>query len=436
MAYTELKLNYLLETKEKIREAIEAKGQAVADKDTFRSYAEKIAAISGGSSGGGGSVEGVHFVTFMSEDGTQELYKRPVADGDDCADPVKRGLMDEPEKESTAQYNYTHVGWSATPNGALDENILKAVKADKTVYANFAAVLRYYTVTYYDSNGTTVLKTESLAYGTMPSYVAEKNGYNFDGWSPTLTAVTGNASYVAQFSEKITFAGASWADIAEISASGKASETFAVGDTKSIAFAKDDGTTETIKVAIAGFNHDDLADGSGKAGISIVCTTLPTLTCIAGKGYYDASSLKQNIENCKNKLPSELQSVIKNVVKVCDKSYSSGTLTTKDVNCYLWALSLTEMGLPAEATKYAVLGSRYSYFTTEPTWNATVTSTKGYPRLINASGTYVEYWVRQKVHVGADNTIYISSDYETFAKNVQSTNLDTMEKSICFGFCI
>lgn len=45
MAYTELKLNYLLETKEKIREAIEAKGQAVADKDTFRSYAEKIEKI-------------------------------------------------------------------------------------------------------------------------------------------------------------------------------------------------------------------------------------------------------------------------------------------------------------------------------------------------------------------------------------------------------
>lgn len=49
MAYTELKLNYLLETKERIREAIEAKGQAVADEDTFRSYAEKIAAIGGSS---------------------------------------------------------------------------------------------------------------------------------------------------------------------------------------------------------------------------------------------------------------------------------------------------------------------------------------------------------------------------------------------------
>ncbi|MBQ7875541.1 MAG: hypothetical protein IJ306_10400, partial [Oscillospiraceae bacterium] len=94
----------------------------------------------------------VHFVTFMSEDGTTELYKRPVADGDDCADPVVRGLLSEPTKESTAQYSYTHVGWSAEPNGALDENVLKAITEDKTVYANFASVLRYYTVTYYDSD--------------------------------------------------------------------------------------------------------------------------------------------------------------------------------------------------------------------------------------------------------------------------------------------
>lgn len=42
---TTLKLSYLQETKEAIKNAIISKGQAVADTDTFRSYAEKIAAI-------------------------------------------------------------------------------------------------------------------------------------------------------------------------------------------------------------------------------------------------------------------------------------------------------------------------------------------------------------------------------------------------------
>lgn len=43
---TQNKLTYLDETKALIREAIEAKGQTVADSDTFRSYADKINAIS------------------------------------------------------------------------------------------------------------------------------------------------------------------------------------------------------------------------------------------------------------------------------------------------------------------------------------------------------------------------------------------------------
>ena len=45
-SYTEEKLLYLLETKRLIREAIESQGQTVTDDDTFRSYADKIRAIS------------------------------------------------------------------------------------------------------------------------------------------------------------------------------------------------------------------------------------------------------------------------------------------------------------------------------------------------------------------------------------------------------
>ena len=207
-------------------------------------YAEKIREIETG----GGSVEGVHYVTFISEDGSTELYKRVVADGDDCADPVDRGLIPEPTKESTAQYNYTHVGWSATPNGALDENILKAVKADKTVYANFAAVLRYYTVTYYD--GTTVLKTESLAYGATPSYKPTKDGYDFAAWTPNAV-VTGNMSYTASWKSKAGFQSSTWAEISAITTAGTTSSFFKVGDKRQEVLTYDDGTTESIEFVIA-----------------------------------------------------------------------------------------------------------------------------------------------------------------------------------------
>ena len=148
---------------------------------------------------GGGSSADVRYVTFMSEDGTVELGKKAVATGDDCADPIARGVFPTPTKESSVQYNYTFYGWATTPNGAADSNWNKAVTEDRTVYANFASVVRYYTVTYYDEDGTTVLKTESLAYGTMPSYLPEKDGYELTGWEPELQPVSGTTSYKAQW---------------------------------------------------------------------------------------------------------------------------------------------------------------------------------------------------------------------------------------------
>ena len=443
MAYTELKLNYLLETKERIREAIEAKGQAVADEDTFRSYAEKIAAIGGSSetvifaeqtlgfeysegfgayyagfntspfslvdgqeyivvwdgienkrtafaftnprdgsscvalgnplvTGGAAnedkfavvedktngpayffslettpshtvkiyqkeeevSYEDVHFVTFMSEDGTQELYKRPVADGDDCADPVIRGLIAEPEKESTAQYAYTLAGWSSSPNGALDENILKAVTADKTVYANYAAVLRYYTVNFYD--GDTLLESQTVAYGSTPTIEnPSKDGYSFDSWEPAITAVTGNITYTAKWAEKITFAGGSWADIVRIAEAGEAQKYFALGDTKTFSFTDPDGNEKNTTIKIVGFDLDELADGTGKAAISIMLTTAPYMQAHSTtNGAYSwlSSSIRSSLNgSVYESFPEALRNGIKTVKKVSRK-YVDGTSTTGILN--------------------------------------------------------------------------------------------------------
>ena len=42
------KLNYLLQTKENIKQAIKEKGVEITDSDSFRSYAEKIGTIKAG----------------------------------------------------------------------------------------------------------------------------------------------------------------------------------------------------------------------------------------------------------------------------------------------------------------------------------------------------------------------------------------------------
>ncbi len=156
-------------------------------------------AIEGITTGGGGSSSDVRYVTFRNES-TGEEYKKPVAYGDDCVDVVAKGLWKTPTKESTAQYDYTFYGWGALDNGAADANILKNITEDKTVYAIFASTVRTYTITWLDDDGVTVLKTESLAYGTVPSYAPIKDDAVLDYWTPTPTAVTGEASYTAAWS--------------------------------------------------------------------------------------------------------------------------------------------------------------------------------------------------------------------------------------------
>lgn len=155
-----------------------------------------------GKASGVAATHPLHTVTFMSEDGAEVLYKRSVVDGDNCADVVARGLLAAPTKESTAQYNYTHSGWSRTSGAAASSSALSAVTEDRTVYAAYTSAVRYYTVTYLDEDGT-VLKTESLAYGSMPSYAPEKVGYDFDTWSPKLGTVTGDAIYTASWKSKM-----------------------------------------------------------------------------------------------------------------------------------------------------------------------------------------------------------------------------------------
>ena len=152
---------------------------------------------------GTGSSAELCYVTFMSYDGSVEYGKKAVALGDNCADPIDRDLFATPERPMTEQYTYTFDGWATVRNGAADANWNKSITRDKTVYAAYKAVTRTYTITYYDQNETfgtvTVLKQETLPYGAVPAYEPEKDGFAFKSWNPEPVAVTGNASYYAQW---------------------------------------------------------------------------------------------------------------------------------------------------------------------------------------------------------------------------------------------
>lgn len=210
--------------------------------------------------GGGGSSDDVRYVTFMSYDGAVEYLRLPVAVGYDCPNPK----IDTPKKESDVQYNYTFAGWATTPNGGLDSNALKAVNEDRTVYANFAAVLRSYTITFLDTDGS-VLATKTVVYGSIPSYTPTKDGYDFVGWEPELAAVTGEASYTAKWKEQAQFATATWAEIANIIANDEIAQYFAIGDTKKVTLNYSDGTTEDITFEIVDTDTSGIISGTSIA---------------------------------------------------------------------------------------------------------------------------------------------------------------------------
>lgn len=369
---------------------------------------------------GGGSVEGVHFVTFMSEDGTMELYKRPVADGDTCADPVARGLLETPTKESTVKYNYTYSGWASSVGGSANSAILNAVTADKTVYAAYKSTIRSYTVSYYD--GETLLKTETLSYGATPSYRPSKTGYEFVSWEPAGT-VTGDMVCYAQWKELGEFYSATWAEIAEMAAAGKASTAYALGDYKPVEVEG----IGTVEVEIVGFNHDTLADGSGKAAITLGLKNLMsvgwTYKPSSEKSHtWVNSGLRTTIENILPKLPADLQAVIKPVKKEYRSNTSSNNNTATYATCTdsLWAFSARELGVVDALYKE---GTPYAWYTPQSTaWERAKKTQYG-------STTPVTYWVRTNT-AWNEYWGYIKSNGEYFYTGYENT------LRYIFGFCV
>lgn len=392
---------------------------------------------SGGSGGGGSSndvvwgggdsdnpsdVSGkgiIRYVAFKNHDGSVTYGQKSVVVGDDCANPISRGLMSKPTRQPDAQYNYTFYGWATTPNGAADSNALKAVNEDRTLYANFSKAVRYYTITYYDSDGTTVLKTESLAYGAMPSYVPTKENFMFSGWTPNITSVTGNTSLTAIWEEKITFASGSWEKIAEICAAGKATEVFSVGDTRPVTINYSNNSSETINFTIIDMNADIKPDGT-YAALTLMAENIAKNSIQPASAFNKQNTQFHKMDNviafCDsffNALPSDFQSVITPIAK------SKGVISAYDEIQKVFTVSRLNL-TGKEDTNYsnAFLGymlpqKQYAHFANGATINRSKLS----------DSTADDYWVsslRSYTNGSYTSTYYHAIDGGSFMTSGQN----------------
>lgn len=213
----------------------------------------------------------------------------------------------------------------------------------------------------------------------------------------------------------------SWTEINDIVSQGLQESMFNLHDTKTFTVG-----SETLTAEIADFNHDDLSDGTGKAGITFILKD-----CMNTKYYMNNGSTSTNTTGWPesdmysylnttiyNQLPSELQSVIKPVNKITSKGNKSTTLQTSSDK--LWLMSEQEVY------------SEQSYVIVSVNGEGT-----GYPifvdsnsRIKKVDGVASHYWLRSPARNSDQHFCYIP-DIGTYGTGTAYNGY-----GVAFGFCI
>ena len=230
---------------------------------------------------------------------------------------------------------------------------------------------------------------------------------------------------------KPTFAESDWATIAEVINNGNAAKYFAVGDKKTIALS----TGEEVTVVILGFEHDDLADGSGKAAISIgmencLATTYAMNSSNTNVGGWESSIMRtETMATLLSQLPSDLQSLIKSVSKKATVGGGSSSTPATSVQTSTDKLFLlAEVEIDGTTTAgYADEGTQYEYWKTVKDGTVAADRIK---YLSNGGGSAVYWWLRSP-----------SATHSTYFRFIGTTGIVSYggasgTRGVSFGFCI
>lgn len=209
----------------------------------------------------------------------------------------------------------------------------------------------------------------------------------------------------------------------------------ALGQEKTITLT----TGEEVTFVILGFNHDDLEDGSGKAGITFGMKNLLATRYLPS--YYNGTPYDWRTSYIKGEvvpifysdLPKDLRNVIKPIIKKSRYSSSTSKSITSTESIFLF--SSTELGLSSGA----YFGKKYEYI--PPLVRA----------LQNGISVVSKWWTRDlygvKVSNGERYFSYYINEYgdmnyiQPFMNNDGTPSPSDVDEfkmvaGICFGFCI
>ena len=226
--------------------------------------------------------------------------------------------------------------------------------------------------------------------------------------------------------EKAALSAMSWEDISAVSQAGLAAEYWSVGDATSVSIG---GTA--YDVVIVGFAHDDLADGTGKAGITFglkqcLSASYKMNSAMSNAGGWSSCELRTTLNGTiLGQLPDALRSVIRPVRKTASADGDDET-SIDTVTDSLFLFSEIEVLGDASGTagdgyvenSWEGEGSQYPYYVTAANRKKT------------QSGAAISWWTRSLA-------AYTAEFFCTFSKTgAAATGEANGTAGVSFGFCV
>lgn len=247
-----------------------------------------------------------------------------------------------------------------------------------------------------------------------------------EGVTPAYGLAT-DAQVNALFAPPASLQDADAATIAMLSENGTIQNYYSVGDEKTITLS----TGEQVTFVILGFDHDDLSDGSGKAGVTfgmknLLAVTYPMNATGTNLGGWEQSAMRtETMHDLFAQLPQEWKAVIKRVDK---KTMVGGgminTITTID-KLFLFS----EVEIDGTTTSgYAREGNRYEYWDSNFADGTIAADRIKY--LSNGSGAAAVWWLRTP-YISNSSSFRRISDSGSIVRGLASYFY-----GVCFGFCV
>ena len=141
------------------------------------------------------------YLTFKTWDGSSTITTITYKDGNPT---TALPAVPARENSSDGHYSYTAAGWNREQDAEVnDATAIENVRINNTVYAAYTRVVRTYTVTWKNADGTTLETDTNVPWGTRPTYngsMPTYQGQTATGWDYDLSVgITGNTTITAKY---------------------------------------------------------------------------------------------------------------------------------------------------------------------------------------------------------------------------------------------